>query len=517
MISDDFWYGQKNINLVSTTIHHYLTWSGRLLTDITSRILLQCPSWIISGIKTLVLVLLIILISTLPSQIQKSEHNRFSNINLFLLFIIYWICNPNLGQTTFWTVGTSNYLFTSLWILVYLNLAFHFFNHKTVWYQDILLVLVAFGAGLSNENTGPMMVIFSMGMLIYSVKTQQQIKTWLIGLSGNVIGAAVLLLSPGNWLRQQTLPPEFRNTLTLPNFYRFFNDGTAVKLFSNYGFLFLIFAVIIGLLFWKKTVSRSAILWSMIFFAMAVVSNFALILSPYVIIRALQGGFIFLLISLSFLINELIQNLQFKPIKQVYIVLISVLTVMFVISYILEVHSFKLAQSESNIRLSMIMNAENKKQANVAIPSWYFGTLLRPQNDGYDPYLSTYYGQYYGYKGQYREVEVPFDYTNIRNFEQPNYRFNNNQVIRGIKLIPNKNAGTTTVILLLKNPDKRDVINLNLKSDNYDLPLSNVLKIKQHEFVSVSVNGKVSKADLRGTILTVTNNGNVKEKITIKK
>jgi len=518
MMSDDFWYGEKNINLVSVSIQHYLNWSGRLLTDITSRVILQYPAWIVSSIKAIALVALIWLIAWLPNMILNKK--VFSRINLFLIFITYWICNPNLGQTTFWTVGATNYLFTNVWILAYLNLIFFMFYRKSEWYEYVLLGITAIAAGLSNENSGPMIVMFSVGMLIYANYKNKNLIPWSIGFIGTLVGTAVLLLSPGNEFRAKSLPLKFQTGLTLNKIYSFFTDGTSIKWFSNYGFLFLIFVAMTILLFFKKDISRKSIFWSLMFFAIAIISNFAFVLSPFTMVRSLQGAFVFFLISLSFLVTEFMRTARVKIVNIAFFIMLVCITLLFVTSYVLEVNSFRLARSEANIRESLVLKAKKNNESSVMIPGWYYGTLLRPKNDPYDPYLSEHFGQYFGYKGTIQEVKAPIDYTKAQTFETNVLQISNSKAVHGIKFVKNSISGEAAAIVLLNKFDKTDNIDLKIQLKdkeikNYEMPLFDALRLQGHEFVSTALENQVSKDNLSKVTVTVTNGDKIKEQINL--
>ncbi len=503
MISDDFWYGKTDGNIFLVSIQHYLNWSGRFLTDMTSRIILPYPA-IASSVKTIALVALIILISILPSIIVG--RNIFSKINLYLIFITYWICNPNLGQTTFWTVGASNYLFTNVWILIYLNLVFFLFHQDKVRsYQYIILGIAAFAAGLSNENMGPTILLFSVGMTVYAFRTHKKINIWLTSSGLNLLGSAILILSPGNRVRLDSLPSKF-NQLTLgQRVYNFFTVGDSSKLFSNYGFLFLIFVCLIGFLFLKKRVSKELIGWSLTFSILAIIANFAFMFSPMMMLRSLQGGFILFLVSLSFLVSELVSSNNSKTSRILFVVMLSVMTGLFIVSYGLEINSFRLARAESNIRTSRVLKAQENYSKSVIIPSWYKGELLRPKNDSYDTYLSPYYGKYYGYEGDIREVEVPFDYTNINNFKNNVEYVTGGKLIKGVKSVKNVDSNCSGVIVFLKSVDSNCNVDLKIQYEketkDYTVPMINELNIQGYKFVSLDLdriifNGDVKKAQI---------------------
>jgi len=516
MVSDDYWYGQKGINLVSVSIQHYLGWSGRLLTDITSRIILQYPAWVISGIKTLALVALIVLIAIIPNMILGK--NVFSRVNLYLIFITYWICNPNLGQTTFWTVGASNYLFTNLWIMAYLNLVFFIFHHEKKWYQYIFLIIVSFGAGLSNENTSPILVMFTFGMLIYVIIKRKNYFPWIIGFVFNLFGMLVLLLSPGNKVRVQNLPPDVKSGLSIQNIYNFFGNGTAGKLFSNYGFLFLIFVVVIIFLFFKRNISRIAIFWSLTFFLMAILSNFAFIVSPVMMIRSLQGAFVIFLVSLSFLVTELMRTVRPKIIDIVFFLMMSIVTVLFVASYTLEVNSFKLAREESNVRQSIILNSRKNNKRFAVIPSWYYGTLLRPQNDSYDAFFSPHMGGYYGYKGMIKEVNVPLDYTKKDSFNDY-LKVPQSHIIYGVKFVKDNISGKITTMVLLKKINKNNDFNLKInfkdgKSEGHDISAGDAINIHGNKFISTDFD-PMYKDNLDNFTIVIKDNSKVKERLVL--
>src|SRR5699024_726742 len=109
--SDDYSYFQQGLS-VQTRIEHYFNWSGRLMTGFTSSYLLNLfsrPFYI--AINSVVLLLVFMSISLLTHIIVQKPSNHASVVMTFgMVFMAYWVGNPSLGQTSFWIVGSANYL-----------------------------------------------------------------------------------------------------------------------------------------------------------------------------------------------------------------------------------------------------------------------------------------------------------------------------------------------------------------------------------------------------------------------
>ena len=195
-------------------------------------------------------------------------------------------------------------------------------------------------------------------------------------------------------------------------------------------------------------------------------------------------------------------------------------TLLFVTSYVLEVNSFKLARAESNIRETLVLQAKRSKKSTVMIPGWYYGTLLRPQNDPYDSYLSEHFGPYYGYKGTIKEVKTPIDYTKTGIFKDNVVKVSGSKVVKGIKFIRNSISGETAAIVLLKNVNKNASLDLRIQLkdkevEDYNLPLINTLKLHGDEFISTALKDQVDKNSLDKVTIIVTNTNGVAESIVL--
>ena len=134
--------------------------------------------------------------------------------NVSLLFFIYcalFVLTPAFGQSFLWLTGASNYLYGIELILFYLIPYRFIIKTKDERQEKSLYLTIAKGigmlflgllAGWTNENTGIALIVMVFSYFIYYKMRKIKLKSWMIcGWVGNIIGYALLLLSPGEWLR----------------------------------------------------------------------------------------------------------------------------------------------------------------------------------------------------------------------------------------------------------------------------------------------------------------------------
>ena len=153
--SDDYAYFLQGLSL-EARINHYIDWSGRFIVDYTTSMLLNLFSRpVYMAINSLVAVVVLVNISLLPKIFMDNKFiNSSTTIVLWGAFFLYWLCNPILGETTFWIVGSANYLWTLMWVSFYLLYLLNLLQTgaKPNLKQTVLLVLLGFLVGFSNEG-----------------------------------------------------------------------------------------------------------------------------------------------------------------------------------------------------------------------------------------------------------------------------------------------------------------------------------------------------------------------------
>lgn len=412
--SDDYHYFLQGLS-IENRWHHYVNWSGRLITDFTSSYMLNLfPKFIYMAINSLVLLITIICISKIPYIVTKTEHSKNSFLSLWLIFFVYWVANPNLGQTTFWLVGSANYLWPLMWASIYfvyiLSLLSN--NQKLNIKKISILFILGFFAGLSNEGIGISVVLFSI-ILFFLYKNQKYIV--LNGLLGTIIGFLILYLSPGNskrlshnafsnWVNSSTF-----NKIDLHIYERLPN------VLSNYWFamtIIIFLFCIINILYKDKKIDIRYYIFSFIFFLLSLFSVFIFIKSPIMPLRSQNTGLFFLIIAISFLINAMI---SLKNMKSFFISIILILSCSFyfVPSYIYFTYAIIQTSSQEKIRENIIKDAKNKGKNEVKIPDWYFTRLLK-KTDKFDMYRSGAMAPYYGVK-KIIWMPVKFNYSVLKN------------------------------------------------------------------------------------------------------
>lgn len=247
-----------------------------------------------------------------------TEKKKVSALMYILVFFIIWYFTPVFGQDFLWVIGSANYMWTSILLLIVLiyTRKGSILNKgtKNAFISSMMLV-ISFLAGWTNENSVPA-VLFIM---VY-----QLIKMYIDDIGGKfmhlltilsmVMGFLVMISAPGNFVRA-TYFKEVDDV-----FLRY--TARLIKMnekFMDYIFVFMIitlsFVILSRVLNLKKNIE------SEVFFAAGIIAFYTMILSPTFPPRAMISTIYLFAIAI---VNS-ISNIGKFNIKTAYIVLAGLL------------------------------------------------------------------------------------------------------------------------------------------------------------------------------------------------
>ncbi len=212
---DDIWYWHNLVtdepisnisDIIESQIWHYNNWGGRIVAHSLLQLLLWSGFLCCDILNTLGLALLTLLLGK-----YGVKKNQLWNILLAVSLIIG--CNPALRDTLFWQSGSANYLYMSLiylpftWMYLRTLKDDNLLESLTKPLFSILLAIVFFAwgilAGWTNENIGPTIAILTIVIETLLVKSKKKLQAWMVtGTIGCIIGSALMILAPGNKIRE---------------------------------------------------------------------------------------------------------------------------------------------------------------------------------------------------------------------------------------------------------------------------------------------------------------------------
>ena len=405
--SDDFSYVQ--LSSLHDHVNHYLRWSGRLVADFFSSTLLYFPRFLSSAFLAVLATALCWLITVIPDTLLKRATSPWK---FLLITSLYWVCNPNLGQTNFWVVGSCNYLVTTFFVAlsIYLTIRFEFYRPSWVL---ALSAVIAFLAGCSNENTTIALIysIIALTVWEYYRKINFSRRYRLLIFSCILIGAAVLILAAGNFSRLSD--PSFNNWRSLSLIDQVTEHLSRSRKYFRFFSLPLLLLVLNWSLIKRNDVteeSKLRLVGSLIFFSASLIALAVMVKSPTMPSRSYTGMFFFLLLSLSFVAEFRSFNQFWESFQKLITV---ILTLFMLVSFTFMLVNYKSTKIQEQLRNAHI-NYEKLLYGNNAsptIPGYYFTDLLR-NKEKFDMFHSPSQGSYFGVK-KVNLQNANFDYSVI--------------------------------------------------------------------------------------------------------
>ena len=413
--SDDYSYLMRGFSFKSQ-IDQYLNWNGRFLVNYTASIVLNLfKRWVYMAINALFFVALISLITILPNIIlQKKLINKRSFVIQWLVFTLYWMSNPNLGQTSFWFVGSVNYLWTLVWASVF----FCFFLYLLVNHRQlsagraVILFILGFFAGLSTESLGVTVVLFVMCMFPLFWKENKPVL--FTGLLSTGIGYAILFFAPGLGVRSES--DAFEEWRNLPAYGKLLEHvyNRMPTAFARFYLLYIVTIALLIVVLWirsgKETDSR-VFAFPLIFAVLSFLSILAYIAAPFMPPRSENVCVFFGLLALSFTAAFLVEPEIRKGGFALYALTLFCI-LYFIPSFIFISHAYKQTKIQAEIRKDLIKNAKKAGESEVTVPDWYFTRLLK-SSDKFDTFRPDSMVKYYGMKS-FNWRNVGYNYASIR-------------------------------------------------------------------------------------------------------
>ena len=301
LVADDYTFafsyltGERLQNLgdvLASQYHHYFTWSGRFIIKCLAQWFTIPPKLVFNLCNAAVYTGLGLLIYWLAKGRRRA---RDPLLLLLLIFLSLWEISPVFGQTNLWMCGSCNYLWASFFCLAAL-LPFGLYLHAP-FAPRRWLPFACFAAGLaagwSSENTSAgllVALVLAVGFVLY---TEKRAPLWMwADLGGALIGFSLLILAPGNYLRQDAAAdPRGPWTILAVRLL------TALdQLWTHGGVLLVLFALLYCLL-WLQKPGGKALFWPAALLLAGLAANFAMIASPVYYDRSTHGVFTFLTLA----------------------------------------------------------------------------------------------------------------------------------------------------------------------------------------------------------------------------
>lgn len=366
--ADDYNYFKMG-NSITNHLHHYLTWSGRLVSDYFSTLLLSTSS---SIFKSTIIAFIFTTIIFLITKISYLKEKKIQNSNLFIQFIsifaIFWITNPIKGEIVFWLVGAANYLVTNFFIIVFLYALFNYiYNRKNLY----LLLLVSFFAGCSNENTCWIVLLLSIASSFYLYKKNKN-KVIFISTVLVFLGFATLIFSPGNFARAAA-SPEFINVTFFERVLHFFTESVPHALGKTWLPILITLLLLIPYIGKHKNLDFYMATSCLLIGFLSILS---MVVAPSLPPRTLSGAHLFFMLSASFSMKNILVT---RPKKGIAILgsLSSLALIAFIYSFPETLYSYITVNNQVKIRNYEVYKGLLENSTKITVPKYYFPKTLR--------------------------------------------------------------------------------------------------------------------------------------------
>lgn len=397
-MADDFGYRLSFVtrepltsvmDIFPSMVVHTKGMNGRLSAHFLVQLFMLYPRIVFDLVNAGMFCLMIWLISGYAS-------NERNNLLTMVVFCAVWLYEPAFAQVNLWQDGAANYLWSAVFVLLYLKPFVRMYLQRTALIQGgfskVLFLLFSFFVG-SYSETGSAAAI-CMAFLLCVLSAWRDIhrvdRYAAISVVVTVLGYISIYLSPAQWVNKSA---------KMSLFVLLRNLDIATQMYQSFGILVAATAVLLVINVCIATPVKTKMLAG-VFIIGSLAANYIMIVAAYYPERSAVCTFTFLVTASAVLLQPVLQSDQWKTVAVSALVVLILTTIPAVISGTRAVSTTYLALRENE---RTIYESRDNGIMHVEIPMVRSGSKYSPvydmkyldAEDRYswpNVYMSKYYG-----------------------------------------------------------------------------------------------------------------------------
>ena len=306
---DDLWYSTMLSedtpirtfgDIVKSQIWHYKNWGGRSMTHG----ILQLTLLTGEQIADILNIIFTLLLAGSICLVARQRHlGAFFGATAMVLGL-----NANWKMSMFWQAGAANYLYITVFILLFVFCYLREVGEDTTVspLPGIVFWILPLGilAGWSNENMGPAVWLLSVAVILTTAKKKSRIPCWmLLGSISSLFGSIMVIVAPGNFVRSSQAPDREYGFLWRL-FMRCYAEGKATMEYLFPTLLVLAAVLLVGKCALKIPIGRQ----NSCLLLLALLSWGAMVLSPHYPDRASFGTMVFMICVIISMTGKILEK-----------------------------------------------------------------------------------------------------------------------------------------------------------------------------------------------------------------
>ena len=306
---DDLWYSTMLSedtpirtfgDIVKSQIWHYKNWGGRSMTHG----ILQLTLLTGEQVADILNIIFTLLLAGSICLVARQKHlGAFFGATAMVLGL-----NANWKMSMFWQAGAANYLYITVFILLFVFCYLREVGEDTTVspLPGIVFWILPLGilAGWSNENMGPAVWLLSVAVILTTAKKKSRIPCWmLVGSVSALLGSIMVIVAPGNFVRSSQAPDREYGFLWRL-FMRCYAEGKATMEYLFPTLLVLAAVLLVGKCALKIPIGRQNIYLLLL----ALLSWGAMVLSPHYPDRASFGTMVFMICVIISMTGKILEK-----------------------------------------------------------------------------------------------------------------------------------------------------------------------------------------------------------------